>query len=465
MLVDANDVWRQTLRLEGISWTLVVDAEGIIRWHSARELTNAEELETLGVLLEGQAKRFPGGEAQRAGFTQWGIRYSTAQAEVRAPVGEWEPSLALFGSDRFALVTLRAGDEGWQIATARSRLKTGRVESTVEICPGSAANPLVRRIGTDAMWVVWGDQRETAGVTAATIGGVSTRIEGDDASAPMRTASAAGDVFPSSLATDARGRLWLATTEWQPWPRASRDREIFVRICTSSGWSAPIQVSPTGVPDYEDHTDPALCPDGEGNMWVAWSWDYHGTLKEEGKIAEEPTIFGRLVSAEGKLGRIMCIGSKGTGEMTRSFAPAVAPLGGGKVAAVWIESCLFENKVIALSIRATRFTTEGAEDAVTLASFPATKPEYPGAPRLFPGEGGPFVVYPVTGSDGVSRLHRHLFTEEAVSDAVTIDDPFLGDWSGAVDEDGSLWVAAVRTPAGASDPMAGKVGLKRHVLK
>lgn len=463
MLVDANDVWRQTLRLEGISWTIVVDAEGIIRWHSAKELTVAEELDTVGTLIEGQAKRFPGDERLTSGFVQWGLRYHPSQAATLAPLAEWEPALALFGNDRFALVTLRPGNEGWQIATARSRLKTGRVETQLEVCPGVAANPLVTRVGTDAMWIAWGDQRETASVKAATIGGVATRLEGDDASAPARATSAADDIFPSALSLDAAGRLWLATTEWQPGKRASRDREVFVRTCTTSGWGSPIQVSPKDVPGYEDHTDPALCPDGAGNMWVAWSWDYHGTLPE-GKIAEEPTIFARVVAADGKMGKVMCVGSKGTGEMTRSFAPALAPMGGGKVAAAWIESAI-EGKVIALRIRATRFTTDGAEEAVTLAVFPATAPEFPGAPRFFTGESGLFVVYPVTDADGVSRLHRHAFTGEAVSESATIDDAFLGDWSGAVDEDGALWVAAVRSPAGSNDPMAGKVGLKRHVLK
>ncbi|MHC4933898.1 MAG: hypothetical protein ACYTGV_17105, partial [Planctomycetota bacterium] len=89
-----------------------------------------------------------------------------------------------------------------------------------------------------------------------------------------------------------------------------------------SGWSKPIQVSPKTVPAYEDHADPIVRPDGKGGAWVAWAWDYHGTLPGKPPVNEN-SVFVRHVDRRLKAGPPLAAGFRGEGS-ARDYAPTLA---------------------------------------------------------------------------------------------------------------------------------------------
>jgi hypothetical protein len=110
------------------------------------------------------------------------------------------------------------------------------------------------------------------------------------------------DAMYGRMAWDAAGTLWVTYYKWQK-NRAgiSRDKEVFVRTLKGGELSKEIQVSPTDVPSYEDHTDPGIAILGDQAV-VCWSWDYHRP-KGYTQEPETPTIFVRAVGADLRLGR------------------------------------------------------------------------------------------------------------------------------------------------------------------
>jgi peroxiredoxin len=101
------------------------------------------------------------------------------------------------------------------------------------------------------------------------------------------------DAMHARLASDQKGRVWITYYKWQKMGTSSRDKEVYVRRFESGGWSDELQVSPIDVPQYEDHTEPAIICIGDGAV-ISWSWDFH---QPEGypKSAKDPSIFLRLV--------------------------------------------------------------------------------------------------------------------------------------------------------------------------
>ena len=112
---------------------------------------------------------------------------------------------------------------------------------------------------------------------------------------PTRVTHAPDDGMHGRMACDADGRLWITYYQWQK-NRAgiSRDKEVYVRGLEGSSISKAIQISPTDVPSYEDHTDPAIIQVGN-DMMICWSWDFH---QPRGYTtgAHEPTIFARMIN-------------------------------------------------------------------------------------------------------------------------------------------------------------------------
>jgi hypothetical protein len=119
---------------------------------------------------------------------------------------------------------------------------------------------------------------------------------------PIQVTQSDDDAMGGRLVMDATGTLWITYYKWQKNAQGiSRDKEVFVRTLRNEALSQETQVSPTDVPDYEDHTDPALVLVGDRAL-VSWSWDYHRP-KGYTQEPESPTIFLRAVDADLKLGK------------------------------------------------------------------------------------------------------------------------------------------------------------------
>jgi hypothetical protein len=124
----------------------------------------------------------------------------------------------------------------------------------------------------------------------------------DESKDPIRVTRSDDDAMCGRLACDASGVLWITYYKWQK-NRAgiSRDKEIFVRQFRDGVLSQEVQVSPTDVPSYEDHTDPTIALVGDQAL-IGWSWDFHRP-KGYTQEAREPTIFLRPVESNLMLGQ------------------------------------------------------------------------------------------------------------------------------------------------------------------
>ena len=125
---------------------------------------------------------------------------------------------------------------------------------------------------------------------------------------PIQITESDDDAMGGRMAFDAAGTLWITYYRWIPyyqWHKSlqgySRDKEVFVRTLRNETLSQEVQVSPTDVPWYEDHTDPTIALVGDQAL-IAWSWDYH---RPQGypPEPEAPTIFLRTVAADLTLGK------------------------------------------------------------------------------------------------------------------------------------------------------------------
>jgi hypothetical protein len=119
---------------------------------------------------------------------------------------------------------------------------------------------------------------------------------------PIQVTQSDDDAMYGRMAWDSAGTLWVTYYKWQKNAQGfSRDKEVFVRTLKNGELSREVQVSPTDVPSYEDHTDPGIAI-VDGRALVCWSWDYHRP-KGYTQEPETPTIFVRPIAADLKPGK------------------------------------------------------------------------------------------------------------------------------------------------------------------
>jgi len=140
------------------------------------------------------------------------------------------------------------------------------------------------------VWICW-----TSNALDNTYNIYVTNLEDTLAGAkPTRVTYAPDDAMHGRTACDAQGRLWITYYQWRKNRSGiSRDKEVYVRYLDGTHLSQAIQISPTDIPSYEDHTDPSIIQMGK-DMMVCWSWDFHQP-KGYTTDALSPSIFARLI--------------------------------------------------------------------------------------------------------------------------------------------------------------------------
>ena len=113
----------------------------------------------------------------------------------------------------------------------------------------------------------------------------------------------------------------------------SRDKEVYVRRMERGTLSREIQVSPTDVSEYEDHSEPFIEAYGSGAI-VGWSWDFHAPNKGYSSQGKTPTIFFRPISGSMKMGKIACVSGQNV-----DVTPSLAIGRDKKIWSYWIFFC------------------------------------------------------------------------------------------------------------------------------
>jgi hypothetical protein len=158
--------------------------------------------------------------------------------------------------------------------------------------------------GNDQVWICW---------TSNAIGNkyqiyITSLKSVEDGQKGMNVSKSTDDAMHGRMTGDDSGNIWITYYKWQNIGNASRDKEVYLQKYSNGRFSKEIRVSPSDVPDYEDHTDPAISKIGD-DVIIAWSWDYHQP-KGYTKEASEPTIFARSVNRESLPGNIFNISGR-----------------------------------------------------------------------------------------------------------------------------------------------------------
>jgi hypothetical protein len=100
------------------------------------------------------------------------------------------------------------------------------------------------------------------------------------------------DAMSPKIAAGPGGQVTVTYYEWAWLWGSSRDRNIFARTYDPAqrAWGPEVEVSPH-VSEVEDHTDPDVAFDRQGNPCIVWSYDYHPHLYKKPLDAAQPTIF------------------------------------------------------------------------------------------------------------------------------------------------------------------------------
>lgn len=155
------------------------------------------------------------------------------------------------------------------------------------------------------------------------------------------------DAMHGRMACDVQGDLWVSYYRWKKHNGRSRDREVYVRKLSGGRWSPEIQISPTDVPWYEDHTEPAITAYQDGVM-IAWSWDFHPPNQGYSQYTESPSIFLRSVNRQMEPGKIVSVSEKGV-DVTPTLITS-----GDKVLCAWDTAAAAAKKIATACVLPTR---------------------------------------------------------------------------------------------------------------
>ena len=145
---------------------------------------------------------------------------------------------------------------------------------------------------------------------------------------PVQVTQADDDAMHARIACDRNDNIYLTYYKWHRIRQWSRDKEIYIRQCKNGKWSDEVQVSPTDVSQYEDHSDPSITSFGDSAI-VCWSWDFHRP-KGYTRKASEPSIFIRLIGNNLKLGKITAVSG-----FHIDMTPTIAVDGDGNIRCAW----------------------------------------------------------------------------------------------------------------------------------
>jgi hypothetical protein len=243
---------------------------------------------------------------------------------------------------------------------------------------------------------------------------------------------------------------------------------VFVRHHDGKSWSPELQISPSDVPRYEDHADPAIAADAQGNVWVAWAWDTH---PEEGSWPFAPTygpaIFARQLRVGQPPSQLMMVGVR-----AQSLAAAKRSAHWGAAPEV---HCRRDSPYFAFAAHVPHGEHSCAITRYELGEgFPAPQrlginETFVGTPRLVAEPNGGLVAL----WSAKRGVHDALYLSRMKVDGSWTSETriweeanaSLGMAVGTFDKDGKLWIAAVRTSPNRSEVVLEAVdgpGAKTH---
>jgi hypothetical protein len=263
------------------------------------------------------------------------------------------------------------------------------------------------------------------------------------------------DAMSPDMTIDIAGKVWVTYYRWHKMGTASRDKEIYARFFDGKTWSSELRLSPSDLPEYEDHTDPSIAPNPTGGVTVAWSWDMHRSRDPKYRRyqtefhAESPTIFGRRVSASGVVGDLLFLGHAGI-----DSAPELHHAANGRLWCAW--STMYPAQGGALKALMISLSYKGAKDRGSRSLVESAARDIC-TPRVF----GKKALWSSQNARGRWRLMSSTFANGRWSMPRVVEakgNPRFVTVANA--SDGTLWMAYVHDMPGGRDVLVQPLKLK-----
>ncbi len=314
MIPDNLDRYRHIIRVTGISNVAVFDGDGVCVLNKPMM---ADDVKGFMKVIDDAVKKAGRANRKKSAYVENGTVYAPdVKKEDGRIVHERMPRLAA-GSEGAMHLVYVSDESGSNDIVLRS-FAGGRWGKEIAVAASKADEyaPAIAAAGPDEAVIAYvGEAKDRYEIFVV-------NVDGTKPGKPKQVTRSADDAMAPSICSGNGKELWLAWYEWAMMGDVSRDREVFVARHNGKSWSKPAQVSPKDVPGYEDHGEPVVRGDREGGAWVAWTWDYHGTLRSKPPV-DENSIFMRHVDRKMKMGEILAAGFRGEGR-ARDYVPTLA---------------------------------------------------------------------------------------------------------------------------------------------
>ncbi len=253
-------------------------------------------------------------------------------------VNERFPSVATGSDGNIYVVFTRTGKDSSDVVMRKAEGNKWSQDIPIATSPADEydGNVLVDSMGE--VWVSWiSNANSKYNIFITSLG------NSGQAQKPYQLTHSDDDAMHPRMACDTQGNLWITYYRWKKRNGRSRDKEVYVRQLNQNRWSQEIQISPTDVPWYEDHTEPAITPYNDGVM-IAWSWDFHPPNQGYSQYAKSPTIFLRPINRQMELGKIFSVS-----ENSVDVTPAIIT-SGDRILCAWDSAAVVTKNLSVASV-------------------------------------------------------------------------------------------------------------------
>jgi hypothetical protein len=298
--IDADYAMSKAFKAGGWPTFIVVDANGVVRFHGFDSDRN------LGGVRRALQQVLSSPPAGAKPALEQGIAFPAEVLACRKAPRDRSPRL-VFGPSGDPQVVFYSAREGTNAVYLRSFDKQGQKVRDEHLSP-AGVECYAPDCATDShgtLWVTW---------CARGTSFYDIYVQSRSSSAPPKTEQLSfsdDDAMSPKIVVGAGGQVAVTYYKWAVLWGSSRDRNIFARIYEPArdAWGPEVEVSPH-VPEVEDHTDPDVVIDRQGQARVVWSFDYHPQLYKKPLDAAQPTIFAARVGS-GTNSAPMLVGASG----------------------------------------------------------------------------------------------------------------------------------------------------------